>query len=180
MAEIQQQENSRKHGSFRRKKLSTRVDLTPMVDLGFLLITFFIFTTALSKPTAMGLILPADKKSDLEGSVTPESKTLNLILSSDNTVVYYNGLDKKHAATTDYSTTGLRTVVLNKMTEVYRKTGNVSEMVVLIKPTNSSTYKNIVDVLDEMKINNVKKFVLMDASKEELNLFLINKKTHYE
>ncbi len=141
-----------------------------MVDLGFLLITFFIFTTALSKPKTMGLILPADKNNNEPGSETSASKTLNLILSSDNTVFYYSGLDIKHTASTNYSIDGLRSIIQHKMEEIYKRTGRPSEMVVLIKPTENSTYKNLVDVLDEMRINNVKKFVLMDAGKAELSL----------
>lgn len=141
MAEIQQQESGRKHGGIRSKKLSTRVDLTPMVDLGFLLITFFIFTTALSRPTVMRLILPADKNSTDSGSETSDLKTLNLILSSGNTVVYYNGSDKKNAAITDYSNNGLRTIIQNKMIGVTRKSGKASETVVLLNQPTTQLIK---------------------------------------
>ncbi|HEX3024469.1 MAG TPA: biopolymer transporter ExbD [Chitinophagaceae bacterium] len=168
MAEIQQKECSRKHRGICSKKLSTRIDLTPMVDLGFLLITFFIFTTTLSKPAAMKLILPADGG----GSTSAESKTLSLILSSDNNVVYYFGLAKKTAAITNYSASGLRTIVENKMKKVGLLSGNKSETVVLIKPTNYSTYKNVVDALDEMKISGITRFVLMDATEEEAALLI--------
>ncbi|MDE3144508.1 MAG: biopolymer transporter ExbD [Bacteroidota bacterium] len=166
MADVQQKESSRKLGCARSKKLSTRIDLTPMVDLGFLLITFFIFTTTLSRPTAMKLILPADGN----GSKSPQSKTLNLILSSDNNVIYYSGLAKETAAITNYSVSGLRSIIENKMKEVGMLSGNKSETVVLIKPTNHSTYKNVVDALDEMKISGVTRFVLTDATEEEAAL----------
>ena len=91
MAEIQT-ENSKKRGIVQFKKLSTRVDLTPMVDLGFLMITFFVFTTALSKPTALGLNLPADPKNIKDFTDAPESKTLTLLLSGNEKLIYYQGL----------------------------------------------------------------------------------------
>src|SRR5476651_2016745 len=86
-------------GVKKAKKLSTRIDLTPMVDLGFLLITFFIFTTALSEPKAMRLNLPDDG----EGMTAPESKTLNLVLASGNRVYYYHGRNPSTGAFVDYS-----------------------------------------------------------------------------
>lgn len=166
MAEMQQNESRNKRGAKRSKKLSTRVDLTPMVDLGFLLITFFIFTTTLNEPKAFTLVVPSDKPV-IDPPQTGMDKTLNLILSTDNKIVYYGGISRETSLTTDYSSAGLRAVILNKMKSVAQQYGDAKKMVVLIKPTEGANYQNVVNVLDEMKINGVGSYVLMDADKEE-------------
>jgi len=171
MAEIQQHERHKKQGVRRGKKLSTRVDLTPMVDLGFLLITFFVFTTAISKPTAMNLILPHDADDPFDSSITIASKTISILLSSHNKVFYYNGDSINAIHETNYSPAGLRSVLMDKRSFVRNKFRKASETVVLIKPTDDATYENIVNALDEMEINNITRYVLMDANKNETALF---------
>src|SRR6185436_17706523 len=90
MSEIIQNEQRNKAGVHKNKKAHIKVDLTPMVDLGFLLISFFVFTTSIAHPTAMKLILPDDN--DLSHpNEAPVSKTLNLLLAADNEVYAYNG-----------------------------------------------------------------------------------------
>src|SRR3990170_7230832 len=79
-------------GVKKAKKLSTRVDLTPMVDLGFLLITFFIFTTTMSEPTAMRLFLPKDTEKPEEQNKAKESGALTLLLGKNNQIFYYEGI----------------------------------------------------------------------------------------
>lgn len=168
MAEVQQHEPRKKQGVRCSKKLSTKVDLTPMVDLGFLLITFFVFTTTISEPKVMKLTVPADSS---DRSVTPSSKTISLLLAGSNKIFYYNGDSINSLHETNYSAEGLRSVLLNKRTIIENKFGDAKEFVVLIKPTAEATYENIVDALDEMLINDVPRYVLMDATKDE-NAFL--------
>lgn len=166
MAELQTQNNHKQKGVRRSKKLSTRVDLTPMVDLGFLLITFFIFTTTMSEAKAMGLVLPSDKNI-IDSSKTPESKTISFILSSDDKIYYYYGLDIDKMATTNFAADGIRNIIIQKQKALVARFGTAKDMVVLIKPTDQSSYGNVVDLLDEMQINNVKKYVLIDADNKE-------------
>ncbi|MEP7318765.1 MAG: biopolymer transporter ExbD [Panacibacter sp.] len=166
MAEIQQGVTHNTKGVRRSKKLSTKVDLTPMVDLGFLLITFFVFTTSLSTPMAMKLTLPDDSKVD-DPSITPAGKTISFLLAGNSKVYYYNGDSTGNLHETDYSSAGIRSVITNKKAVVQNRYGDAKETVVLIKPTISATYGNIVDALDEMQIGLVARYVLMDADESE-------------
>ena len=164
MAEIQTTNNTRRKGVRRSKKLSTKVDLTPMVDLGFLLITFFIFTAVVAKPTAMGINIPDEGDSMTTGN----SKTLSIILAADNKVYYYEGDSLQNMHVTDFSAKGLREIIRRKKEKVAMKFGDGDETVVLIKPTDDASYSNVVDAFDEISINAITRYVLMDASETEI------------
>jgi len=164
MADLQVQDNKKSRGVKRGKKLSTRVDLTPMVDLGFLLITFFIFTTTMSHAKAMAIVVPSDKPV-IDEPKTPESKTISLILGDNNNITCYNGNDLKANFTTNYTAKGIRDVLINKQHSLGK---DAKKMVVLIKPTNKASYANVVDILDEMAINGVKSYVLMETDAKDL------------
>ncbi len=145
-------------GVKKSKKLSTRVDLTPMVDLGFLLITFFIFTTTMSQPTAMKLFLPKDTEKEEEQNKVKESGALSLLLGNKDVVYYYEGTllpDGSNFKSTNYK--DVRTVIIDK-----KKSTNPEDFVVVIKPGPDATYKNTVDILDEMTINEVKRYAMVD------------------
>jgi biopolymer transport protein ExbD len=169
MSEIQAQGNHNKRGGARSKKLSTRVDLTPMVDLGFLLITFFIFTTTMSAANGLNVVVPDDTPTE-EINLTAEGKTLSLILGDHDVIRYYQGLNTAGSKSTNYSAGGLRTVIREKILEVQQHYGKNEAAVILIKPTDLASYRNVVTVLDEMRINDVKKYVLMEASTAEKTL----------
>ncbi len=149
---------NRNRSATKCNKLSTRVDLTPMVDLGFLLITFFIFTTSLSEPKALNFIVPVEGDS----TQTAESKTLNLVLAADNKIYYYIGNEVGNQSCTDFSPSGVRNIIRQMQHTVRKKFGNADETVILIRPTASASYMNLVDILDEMFILDVKKYALMD------------------
>ncbi|HNE49666.1 MAG TPA: biopolymer transporter ExbD [Chitinophagales bacterium] len=160
-------------GGVRSKKLSTRVDLTPMVDLAFLLISFFMLTTQLSKSVAMDLAMP---KKPTDETVKPEpvagSKVLNLIADKDDVLWYYPDVVVAGLKKTDYTPKGLRDIILKRQAEVKAKWGlddkGDSKMVVLIKLTDDATYKNMVDILDEMDITKTKIYAIQDVSPLEL------------
>ena len=152
------------------KKLSTRVDLTPMVDLGFLLITFFIFTTTMSQPTALKLILPDDKVKPEEQNKAKESGALTIIMGADNHIYYYEGQLKPDASnflSASYNgENSIRDIILKKKEYVRSiaqdPTNPEKDLVIVIKPSSNCTYKNVIDILDEMSINVVKKYALVD------------------
>ena len=153
-------------GVKKSKKLSTRVDLTPMVDLGFLLITFFIFTTTMSQPTAMHLGLPKDTDKPEEQNKVKESGVLTLLLGKGNKVYYYEGTlapDASNFKSTNFKE--VRDVILNK-----KKSTKADDFVVVIKPDKESTYKNVVDMLDEMLIDDVKRYATVEISDVEFML----------
>ncbi|MGZ5247436.1 MAG: ExbD/TolR family protein [Flavitalea sp.] len=151
-------------GVKKSKKLSTRVDLTPMVDLGFLLITFFIFTTTMSQPTAMKLFLPKDTEKPEEQNKVKESGALTLLLGNEGNIFYYEGQlapDGSNFKSTNFKE--IRQVIITK-----KRSTDPEDFVVVIKPSPESTYKNTVDMLDEMTINDVKRYALVDISEVEM------------
>ncbi|HCY77527.1 MAG TPA: biopolymer transporter ExbD [Ignavibacteriales bacterium] len=170
MAELEQKQAGGKKGKKKgRKKMSTRIDLTPMVDLGFLLVTFFMLTTTFSKPQTMEINLPVKPKGEVkeeDQNSLKASKAFNIILGKDNKVFWYLGLANEPIEgpiETNFSAEGIRKVL-------QEKNASIKDMVVLIKPTNDAIYKNVVDILDEMNISNIKRYALVDIAKEELDL----------
>ena len=149
-------------GICKRKMHSLKIDMTPLVDLGFLLITFFIFTSALSEPTVTRLIMPKEG----EQSPVPESKSITLVLDNQKVYAYEGRWEKAVAesriAQTTYSLpTGMGDLVRQKQNKVGQ------DLVVLIKPLSTSSYQNVVAALDEMQINNVQKYAIVEAAIEE-------------
>lgn len=153
MAQINTTEGSK------RKKASTSVDMTPMVDLAFLLITFFMLTTTFGKPQAMLVNMP-DKTNDNQEQALKESKALTIILGEGDKVFYFQGLLNQDLIVTDYSAKGIREVLL-------QKNKNVDGMVVLIKAHSKSRYKNMVDMLDEMHITNIQRYAIVHMTEED-------------
>ncbi len=147
------------------KKLSTRVDLTPMVDLGFLLITFFIFTTTMSQPTSMNLAMPKDTDKPDEENKVKESGSLTLMLGKGNVIYYYFGNDPATMQTTCYKE--IRKIILDK-----KKATPADDLFIIVKPDKDATYKNAVDVLDEMSINDIKRYAMVDPTPDEYSKIL--------
>lgn len=149
-----------------RKKMNLRVDLTAMVDLAFLLITFFIMTTTLAKPKAMDLTMPVGS-----GDPVPASRSLTVCLGKNNQLMYYLGELKNPIvapAITGFNKDGIRKVLLETGKKVYDKSGK--SMIVLVKPSDHSVYNNLVNVLDELTITNVSTYAIVDIDPYDINM----------
>jgi biopolymer transport protein ExbD len=170
MAELDTSGGGKKGGKVRSKKASTRVDLTAMVDLAFLLITFFMLTTTLAKPQAMDLAMPdKDEKLDAKLEVA-DDRTMTILLGKNDKIEWYMGtIDNPSTPTVeDFGKNGIRKAILDKVKAVKAATGK--DLMVLLKPSDKSNYKNLVDILDEMKITNVQSYAIVDITTPEVGL----------
>ncbi len=160
----------------RSKKSNAKVDLTAMVDLAFLLITFFMLTTSLSKPQSMDLGLPdkeEDKTKELDIKVD-QRRTMTILLGDNNKIKWFHGLlesPEPGGAPTDavYGKDGIRKEILKRVKSIPQVTGDKDKgMIVIIKPTKKSNYRNLVDILDEMAICSVPTYAIVnDFTPEE-------------
>ncbi|WP_158829645.1 ExbD/TolR family protein [Mucilaginibacter lacusdianchii] len=162
----------KKGGKVRSKKQSTRIDLTAMVDLAFLLVTFFMLTTTLSKPKAMDLAMPdKDEKNPKEQLPVKASQTLTVLLGSNNKLEWFMGVPGESLTppTVDnYGKDGIRKVLVEQSAKVKQTTGK--DILVLVKPSEKSVYKNVVDMLDELHITNITAYAIVDITPEEIGL----------
>jgi biopolymer transport protein ExbD len=137
-----------------------RVDLTPMVDLGFLLITFFVLTTALSQPTIAHLVLPKDTTIE---TLLKGNAVLTLRLTRNDSIRYFEGTNENNENAKYCSFKNLRSVIQQKQKKIAAILGNRLETVIIIYPEDQSTYKNFIDVLDEIQINDVTHYFVVNS-----------------
>ena len=180
MAELNTGDSGKgKGGKVRSKKSNAKVDLTAMVDLAFLLITFFMLTTSLSKPQSMDLGLPdKDEKDKPEKDIkVDQRRTMTIIMGDNDKIKWFHGLleaPEPNGKPTDavYGRNGLRKEILKRVVSVPQVTGDKDKgLIVIIKPSKKSTYRNLVDVLDEMAISKVPTYAIVnDITPEEQKL----------
>jgi biopolymer transport protein ExbD len=173
MAELNTDGGGGKKGSskVRSKKQNSKVDLTAMVDLAFLLITFFMLTTTLSKPQSMSLGLPdKDPIDKTEPMKVDENRTMTIMLADNNKIVRYVGLLATPVAggapkDFTYGKGGIREELLSRkklVLEYSAAKGKPKDgIIVIIKPTKKSNYRNLVDILDEMVIAGVETYAIV-------------------
>jgi biopolymer transport protein ExbD len=185
-----------KHQKKKAKKGSVHLDMTPMVDLAFLLLTFFILATSLSKPKTMEIIYPKEVKDEKEITKVDDAlATTVLVGEEDEHVFYYTGMFKPDSTVlihTDYSKEGIRKVLLDRNKRINDQvtalkeqlTNNVindttyqvaySKIVgdslapfVIVKTIPTSKFRNVVNVMDELNITNIKKRAIIDMGDSE-------------
>ena len=199
MSEVAQDNNKGKKKG-RTKKMSTRVDFTPMVDLGFLLITFFMLATTLSKPQTMEVALPSKEKvSEADQTKIKASRAVTILLGKGNKVFYYEGTRENDIdpvlIETNFSPKGIRQFLIKKNYDVMvkvrelkiekeskklsdkefekRKDEIIADKkapIIIIKGTEQSSYKSLIDVLDEMAICNIGRYAIVDIAPFDLEL----------
>ena len=192
MAEVQQKDNG--GGKGKQKKMTIRVDFTPMVDMNMLLITFFMLCTSLSKPQTMEISMPSNDKSITEDQTKVKaSRAITLILGGDDRVFYYTGEpnyeDYTSLKETTYEADGLRAMLMGRNADIVAKIKALkaeklekkfsdeeyneramkikdvnTAPVVMIKATDDATYENLVDALDEMQICSISKYAIVDIT----------------
>ena len=192
-----------KHEKKRAKKSSTRIDMTPMVDLAFLLLTFFVMTSTFNKAKTMEVLYPANPEKD--DPMPPKIKNaITFLLSGDDKIYYYNGefnlkgnAEGKEVTTltkTDFSKDGLRKILLDRSANIRdaitkletenlpdstfkRKAneirGKSESVTVLIKTDDKAVFKNVVDVIDELRVAQIGKMAVVDISGPELDALKI-------
>lgn len=162
MAELNTGDSGGKQGGkIRSKKSSLKIDMTPMVDLGFLLLTFFMLATSFNKPQVMEIMMPEKPKNEDKQPLVNEKKVLSIVLGNEDKIYYYMGMTDPEIKVTDYSKDGLRQIL-------QQKKATIQDLVVLIKPLDESRYKNVVDIFDEMNIVDIPTYALVDINDYEL------------
>jgi len=116
------------------KKLSTRIDMTPMVDLAFLLLTFFLLATTFIKPQVMQLVLPEKNQDTSNQPKVNEKNVMSIVLDANNKIYWYIGLTTAQVHETTYKSDGLRKILVDQVKPN-------DKMVVLVKPSDTSTYE---------------------------------------
>lgn len=161
MAEINTSSAQNKGGKIRSRKMSTRIDMTPMVDLAFLLLTFFMLTTTFMKSHVMEVNMP--EKSNAIPPPINVKKVLTLVLGANDKVYWYMGYAEPPYMTTDFSPSGVRKLLIEKNTQI-------KGLYVFIKPSDKSRYQNIVDIFDELRIADVGHYSITETTEEDNKL----------
>lgn len=186
---------NKKGGKVQQKKHSTHIDMTPMVDLAFLLLTFFMLTTTFSKPKTMEVNMPVKPDNEEQQQKVAESLTLTVLLGKDDKVVWYQGVENPTPMITDLSATGLRKTLQQKNSRVFAKAeilrdslnrgliktpeykkrlGQIKQdklgLIVLIKSMENANYENLVDVLDEMAVCHIGRYAIVDITPVEIEM----------
>ena len=165
MAEVTPSTNS-KDKRKRTRRISTKIDMTPMVDLAFLLITFFMLTTTFIQPKVMAINMPEEDGGDI--TKVNEKRVLTVILGKENKVFYYQPTAADampEVKQTDFSADGIRKVLIRKQQDVQRELGK--NAVILVKILDEANYQNMVDIQDELLITAMPVHAIVAITPEE-------------
>lgn len=167
MAEIIAQEKS----GGRQKKKNVKIDMTPMVDLNFLLLMFFMFTSSFSKPNVMDLGLPGKDPVLNPKTVIDQRNQITFIIGENNRIFYHQSNEKelKEAGLkeTDYNGVNVSKIISN----AYEKAPKKEIFTIIVKPTDESNYKNFVDMMDNISISKKERYGISDIKPWEKKVY---------
>jgi biopolymer transport protein ExbD len=163
MAEVSSSASGHGRGRSRTKRTSTRIDMTPMVDLAFLLLTFFMLTTRFMDPYMMKIEMPLKTDNPTEVTEISDKQVITLVLGENDNIYWYQGMNDPKVNVTDYSANGIRKILFEKNREI-------RNMYILIKPSEKSRYKNIVDIFDEIAITEMKRYALVKITDDDTRI----------
>lgn len=152
----------KKERNARIKKNAINVDMNPMVDLAFLLLTFFMLATTFSQPQTMELIMPVNPDVDdvQKEQAVKESRALNIVLSGKDQIYCYQGLTSPEVIKMDCNSSEVKTLLIDKKT-------TVQGLIVLIKAEESSRYENLIDILDELNQIGIERYAIAEMSAQD-------------
>lgn len=159
-------ENTSREGSKKHRNIC--IDMTPMVDLGFLLITFFIFTSSLTESKAMTFYMPKEGPPQKVSN----KNVLTVIVDETFSLVVYEGdwqtaVSSKKIITTGYGSSGIGKLINDKKARI-KKEDPTDQLFVVIKPLETAEYRNVINTLDEMEIYEVPSYSITEPTKEEI------------
>lgn len=168
MAEVQV--NDRSNGKKRSGRMGIKVDMTPMVDLGFLLITFFMFTTNFSRPNAINFSNPPKNPTDIKTQIDYRN-SITFILGKDGRVFYYQA-EKADLNDNSLKEVSFDNAQVSKTIDLAKKNAPIKKnFTVIIKPADDSRYKTMVDMLDEMTITQTQQYGISELNDKEKELY---------
>ena len=183
-------------GGSKQKKMNSRVDFTPMVDMIMLLVTFFMLCTTLQKPQTMQITMPSNKENinDANRSQVAASKAITIMITENRTLYYFKGKPTDdNLVKTTFGKDGIRAVLMEANSAAQKEkakldakyatmqSSNVQQVEKnrawyidqlikirnganrrdgIIKPSDKATYKDLIDVLDEMNICSIGRYVI--------------------
>lgn len=175
-----------KKGGPKTKKKSTKIDMTAMVDVGFLLLTFFVLTATMSSSAVMDFQMPPKADDEIEEEdrrkKIDEAKIMTIVLEDEDKITYYVGITEPDIQETDFSKKGIRNAIRGHLTLGPRTTGAALcvevnnapgcwDPIFVVKPRPESRYKNLIDILDEFAITKAPKYAI-DKFTPEDSLFI--------
>jgi biopolymer transport protein ExbD len=164
MAELTACEKPTKRGT--RNRQIPRIDLTAMVDLAFLLITFFIMATSLAKPKAMDLAMPVGTNVPV-----PQSRTMTICLGNNNHAVWYLGMIENPLippTQVDFGKKGLRAALIYANKKVLQASGK--PLIVVLKPSAHAVYSDFVAALDELNIASIQSYAVAKITPKDIDM----------